>query len=240
MLFIGSLTFAIFLALLVMAKNFTSYLRLESVVGRPYVEFNFNQPLAIRDWGEKVFHGKTLYEIADDITGEFAMKAQSTGTSSGLYREVDIPISAGPFLAWEWKVGRFPANENDQVLGAAGDNDFAWRVYVIFKGRSLFSSDVIEYVWDERFPVGTHADSPFSKRVKILVVENGPADPTGPWAREQRDLAGDYQMLFGKPPTADVAALAIMSDSDDTRSSSEAYMKSIVIRIPEREKGDRI
>ena len=201
-------------------------------------EYTFNSPYALRGWSEKIFRGKTFYEVALDQKAGFVMKVQSQGTSSGLYRKVKVPIHKGPILEWEWKVTRFPQYNKQLPLEDVHNNDYAVRIYAIFEGRTLFSSDVIEYVWDNRVSSGTYSNSPLSERVKIFVVRGNSDNPSDQWHQEKRNLAKDYEMLFGEFPRKNLTAIAIMSDSDDTQSSTEAYLKHISIRIPLVEKGD--
>jgi hypothetical protein len=203
------------------------------------VAFVFDRPVALKDWSEKMFRGKTDYAVAD-AGGEPALRAASKGTSSAIYKEVDVPIHLMPQLEWEWRVARFPSGKKEgAAFDAAETNDFPARLYVIFKGRSIFSSDIIEYLWDDRFPQGTHGRSPHSERVRMLVLRSGaPADPAA-WAAEKRDLVADYRLLFGKEPSRDVGALAFMCDSDDTQSESESFVKQITVHLPLAEKGAR-
>ena len=203
-------------------------------------EFRFDAPESLGAWSEKLFRGKTRYQIAPGPGGEPSLRIVSEGTSSAMYREIRIPISDNPVLEWDWHLSRFPGNKKNCELGCQPDNDFPLRIYVIFKARSIFSADIIEYVWDESQPVGAHASSPFSDRVKLYVVHTGKAEEGAGWSTQRRSVVEDYRALFGKEPSKDVAAIAFMGDSDDTQSSSEAFLKRISVNVaPDSpEKGD--
>ncbi len=191
------------------------------------MDFTMAAPLA--GWEEKVFKGKSLYEVLPDTDGRGMLHTKSRNAASALYQKVNIPIALQPVICWKWKVAEFPGNKKTDDLAAKEDNDFSARFYVIFKSRSIFSADVIEYVWDDRFPDGTAARSPFSDHVKVLVIQSGKAEG-GAWAEESRNVVGDYMKLYGKPPSRDIQALALMSDSDDTASESEAFFKDISVQ----------
>ena len=180
-------------------------------------------------WKEHVFHQKTLFKVETDENGENILRAVSKGTSSVLVKEIDVKLSQRPLLTWEWKAVQFPSNKKNEILAAKPDNDFAARVYVAFRGSTPLSSDVIQYVWDDHFPEGTYAESPYSGKTKIIVIQNG---PSADWITERRDLIKDYEMLFGKPPHGDVVAVGLMSDSDNTGTSSEAYYRRLVLEKP--------
>jgi hypothetical protein len=79
---------------------------------------------------------------------------------------------------------------------------------------------VIGYIWDSRAPVGTRLTHPRAPNVRIVVLESGPGR-LEQWLREERNVAEDYQALFGRqPPRA--GKVALMIDSNDTRSEAEA------------------
>ena len=54
-----------------------------------------------------------------------------------------------------------------------------------------------------------------------------PADsPTDRWFTEQVDLAADYRQAFGEEPP-DPAQIAIQADTDNTRSTSRAWVADL-------------
>ncbi|MBI1977981.1 MAG: DUF3047 domain-containing protein [Candidatus Omnitrophica bacterium] len=202
------------------------------VILEPFFKIEFNEAQFFQEWKEHVFHGRTSYQIEVGETGEKWLHATSQGTSSLLYKEVEAKSVKRPFLSWEWKVVQFPSNKENKNLAAKRDNDFAARVYVLFKGRTTLMSDVIQYVWDDHFPEGAHATSPFSPKTKFIVIQSG---STSGWVTEKRDLVRDYQMLFGKRPKGEVMAVGIMSDSDNTQTTSQAYFRNFLIEKPQTE-----
>lgn len=202
---------------------------------RMFADFDFRDSASLAGWESKMFRGRTDYEIVSDGEEGGMLRARSKASCSALYRRVEIPISSAPLLVWNWKASRFPRHRENSVLTAREDNDFVARVYVIFKGGSILSSDMIEYAWDDRFDVGTYATSPYSERVKIFVIRRGLPSENGGWATEKRDIARDYSELFGKPPAQDIAAIALMSDSDNTSSETEFFIRGISIRMPRQD-----
>ncbi|MBI4394615.1 MAG: DUF3047 domain-containing protein [Candidatus Omnitrophica bacterium] len=194
------------------------------------VPFDFSETVFFKEWREHRMSGKTSYRIERDEHGEPFLHASSRDASSITFRPVDIKSSEQPFLSWEWKAIQFPTNKRNQVLAAKSDNDYAARVYVAFKGLTPFTSDTIQYAWDDHFPEGAHAASPYSSRIKILVIQHGPTDPgSNGWVFEKRDIVADYEMLYGKRPPSSLIAIGFMSDSDNTGTSSEAYFRRLTL-----------
>lgn len=83
------------------------------------------------------------------------------------------------------------------------------------------------YVWDDRYPVGTVVDNPHTRRIRKLVVQQGP-ESLGRWVEHERDIWADYQMAFGQPPGA-LNGLGLMTDSNNTRVTSEAWYGPITL-----------
>lgn len=202
-----------------------------SVLPPPLLHFAFRSPADVDEWQERSFLKHTSYQIAKAEGGEPALRAYSQRGSSGLYQKIGVEIAKRPFLSWEWKVVQFPSNKQNKVFASKKDNDFGARVYAIVKKKRSPLFDVIQYVWDDHFPEGTYTTSPFSRNTRILVVQSGPANAPGPWVSEVRDVFEDYKMLFGKTPQGDLAAVGLMSDSDNTKTKSEAYYRQFSIHI---------
>lgn len=193
----------------------------------PLLEINFDSPAHLGGWKEHVFQGKSSYEIIAGENGNGFLRAASQNTSSAIFREVNIPAAQRPILSWEWKAVTFPGNKKNQRLAAKSDNDYAARVYVMFGKNNPWTADVIQYVWDDYFPEDARGQSPYSNRVKVLVVEHGSGQKPDGWVLEKRDLVQDYQMMFGKLPKENLRVVALMSDSDNTGTRSEAAFRKI-------------
>ncbi len=195
------------------------------------IKIDLDRPEDLAGWNRHSFHGETQYEIQEEPDGTKSLKAKSQKTCSAIFRAVSAAISEQPVISWQWKVKKFPSGKKNPVFGAGNESDYPARVSVIFKSDLPFQQDIVQYVWDDRFAVGTHGASPFWKKVKILVIRSGPPPESGEWVSEKRNIIEDYTFLFGKPPQRDIEAIGIMSDSDDTRSSTEAYLRHFEIQI---------
>ena len=193
-------------------------------------KWSFARPASVALWEEKIFKGKTVYQAVASDGGGY-LSAASRAASSGLYKKIKYEVTPHLYLAWDWKAAEFPKKERPGKLADRAQDDFAARVYVIFSGTPFFNSHVIEYLWDESLPKGTVASSPFSNGIKLFVIQSGRAgNEGGGWVHEERNLYEDYTALFEAKPDRPMEAIAIMSDSDNTHSSSAAFFKNIEIK----------
>lgn len=164
---------------------------------------------------------------------------QSAGT---IAHALDADTQVTPLLAWRWKVDR--TVERADMTSKAGD-DFAARVYVFFDlpmeeltfaqrmrivlARALYGRDVptaaLCYVWDNRHPVGTTMANPYTERVRMIVLESGPAN-VSKWMEERRDVESDYRRSFSiraDKPVPRIKGIAAGADTDQTGESVTAW-----------------
>jgi hypothetical protein len=83
-------------------------------------------------------------------------------------------------------------------------------------------------VWDARLPPGTVLASPYTPRVRIIVVDSGP-EQVGRWRAVERDLEADFRTAFGEgaPP---LTGVAIAVDTDNTGERASAWFGDIVLK----------
>ena len=201
----------------------------EPILSEPWLTFDIQDPAFFQEWKEHVFEKNTAYTIEAGEDQEQAIHALSRGTSSAYFKEVNLSLSDKPVLSWEWKAVQFPSKKKNKTLASKSDNDFAARVYAVFKGHTPILSDVIQYVWDDHFPEGAFTESPYSGKVRIIVVQSGKLRTAGEWVSEKRDVAKDYELLFGKKAHGTLLAIGVMSDADNTGTVAEAYYRRLAI-----------
>jgi hypothetical protein len=83
------------------------------------------------------------------------------------------------------------------------------------------------YVWCNQRDPGTIIRSARSDRIRKLVLESGPAR-LNRWLDYERDIRADYERAFGEAPGA-LVGIAIMTDSDNTRSRAKAWYGPITV-----------
>lgn len=183
----------------------------------------------------------TRFRLEAD-SGMTVLRADADHSMAGLSREVRVDVGHLPYLCWRWKIAA-PLISAD--LRTKGGDDYAARLYVLFDYdtrhlppgtrlelgalRGLFGIDVpaaaLNYVWDNRYPVGTVIPNAYTDRAMMWVLRSG-AGEAGRWIGEIRDLAADFRRAFGdEAPNA--VAVVIASDTDNTSEKATAWFGDI-------------
>jgi hypothetical protein len=119
-------------------------------------------------------------------------------------------------------------------------DDYTARVYLNFEvppdllglatraklalARSIYGSQVpdaaLNYVWDNRQPVGTVRDNAYTDRARMWVLRSG-AGSAGRWVVERRHVPKDFERAFGKIGGR-LTSLALATDTDNTGEDAHA------------------
>ncbi|MBI1977633.1 MAG: DUF3047 domain-containing protein [Candidatus Omnitrophica bacterium] len=197
--------------------------------------FDFNERNALARWEDKMFQGRVAYWIDFDDSGarlparQGFIHAKSIGATSAIFYRIKFNVTDYPSLSWKWRVGKFP--DKSKVLDPKKRDDFAARFYVVFVSRFFTNFHCIEYLWDEFLPEGTILKSPYTDRIKQIVIQSGPAS-SSEWVQETQNVFEDYKKLFGKPPKMKVAAIALMTNASGTQTEAEGFFDDIKIGKP--------
>ena len=176
---------------------------------------------------------QNVISLVDDA-GTVVLKVESNDSagSIGIPLTATATVAAGiTTLEWRWKINR--VLEKADMRKKVSD-DFAGRVYVFFDvpldslsfverskirlARAVAGADVptaaLCYVWDNTHPVGHTQWSPYTNRVRIMVLQTGGAN-INKWMKESRDVAADFKAAFGFDAPA-VTGVAVGNDTDNT------------------------
>ncbi len=187
-------------------------------------EFTFEKKNSLDAWDEKVLSGKKTVYSLENLDGKNCVKGVSENSASTLYFRQRLSCDKDPFLRWKWKAEKFPERKEKENLTDKNEFDFVAQVYVVFSAKFFLNAKAIQYVWAENLPVGTVSSSPYTKNVKLLVLESGMSEG---WREEQRDIKADFRELFGEETEKDVDAISFMTDADSTSSIASAYYTDI-------------
>lgn len=179
---------------------------------------------------------KTHYRIS---RWENVMAIEATAQASMVLmaRPLNVDLIKTPVLCWRWRVDA-PLRSAD-MAHKSGD-DYAARVYVAFDlpdsamswtlrlklkiARQLFGNQVpdaaINYVWDNRYPVGTVNPNAYTERTQMRVLQSG-AKNAGQWIIERRNVQVDFEQAFGQQEFK-ASLLAVASDTDNTGEQAHA------------------
>jgi hypothetical protein len=165
------------------------------------------------DWKPRKESGRPVYSIAEEGGARF-LRAVATRLGIQAGREVAWNLDAYPILAWWWRPIEFPRNSDERK---SSTNDSAVSVYAVFP-QSAVSVKSVKYVWSRVVPVGTHLTSS-AGNTQVRVLRSG-ADRPGQWVEEQVDVRADYLKYFGGSEVPRPAGIAVLTDSDDTKSTA--------------------
>jgi len=212
---------------------------------------NGDLPGAWQPWRLSKLKRLTSYELVD-YNGAVVVKALSAASASGLVHPLDLDPRKSPILQWRWKVPQLIEGANNARRSA---EDAPVRLVVSFDGEinSLPLEDrmffdrvraitghrlpyaTLMYIWENQAPQGSVIPNPHTDRIQMIVAESGSAR-TGAWKLETRNVYEDYKRAFGVEPGR-IKAIAIMTDTDNTGATVEAYYGDIAfMTIAEHER----
>ena len=178
-----------------------------------------------RNWGSPKYD----FTIVTD-EGRKSLHLRSANEGSTISKEIKgkVNLKETPLLEWSWKVTALPKAGNSCRKTT---DDQAGQVFVVWpRFPEAVRSQIIGYVWDSTEPVGTTCKSEKTGTVTYVVVRSGPAE-LGKWLTERRNVAEDYRRIYGAEPDGP-SALSVAIDSNDTNSTAESFLGSILFRRP--------
>lgn len=190
----------------------------------------------------------TRYTLVAD-EGRVVLRAQANASMASLVHPLKVDPKSFPFITWRWKISNLLSKAE---IGSKAGDDFPARVYVlfdydvkklslpqrikIFLARKLYGTQVpaaaLCYVWDGKALVGTSAWSPYTDRVRVIIVESGAAN-VGRWRQVERNLVADFRQAFGEEPPA-ISGVAVASDTDNTGESVSAWFGDLHLSVQSR------
>ncbi len=195
--------------------------------------------LAPASWQHLPLPGKTETRfVPSQMDGRDTLAASADSAASAIRRKVRVEPQALGLARFSWKV---PALIAGADLGSRQADDAPVRIMLAFDGdrsrlsakdamlselvRALTGEEMpyatLMYVWGNKRPAGSVVHSPRTERIRKIVVESGPAR-LGQWLHYERDIRADFERAFGEPP-GPLVGVAVMTDSDNTRSSVKAW-----------------
>jgi len=182
-----------------------------------------------------------------ELDGHKALKVEADSSYGNLVHPLHLDKPASLNLAWQWRVDQL--NDAADISVRTGE-DIALKVCTLWdeplermpfvdrQGMRFLRSRTEDpvpgatvcYIWDAHLPVGTQADSPFTRRLRYIVLRSGP-ERLHRWTPEKRDIVADFLKLFGDE-THDVPPLigiAVGADADNTHAHTLGHAADIVL-----------
>lgn len=166
------------------------------------------------DWKPRNDEGKDLYAVHEE-GGRRLLRATVRGFGIQAAKEKTWDLKAYPMLVWSWRPREFPRGGDERE---SGTNDSVLAVYMLVPYSKIRGPKAVKYVWSEKVPVGTHLTSNMGL-TQVRVLRTGTAGKDQ-WTEERVNALEDYRKLFGESDTPKPAGIAVLTDSDDTKSSA--------------------
>jgi hypothetical protein len=191
----------------------------------------------------------TRFEVVQE-GAQKVLKVAADQSYGNLVHATRVPLNASTTLAWRWRVDTFVEDAN--LRTRAGDDgaaklcvffdfpaerlSFGERTRLALARRTTgeeVPSEALCYVWDKKEAKGTALVNAFTQRMRMVVLESGPAADRSAFVSERRSLLADYKRAFGDEAGAalpDVVAVAVSADADNTQGHGLAYFTDIDLR----------
>lgn len=173
--------------------------------------------------------------------GARVLRVEADRSYGNLLHPLPVGTAAGT-LSWRAQVA-LPLQGTD-LTRRSGD-DAALRVCALFdmplaqvplferqllriarsRSNDLLPTATLCYVGDAALPPGSVVVSPYTRRVRSVIVHS----PVGQWQTERHDLANDFLRVFGDEAARVPAVTAILigADADNTGSRGVAHISEI-------------
>lgn len=184
---------------------------------------------------------KTGYRLDVD-QGKTVLRAEANSSASGLAVPLQPKDVDDLQISWSWKALGEIATANNTSATA---DDAPLRLMLAFDGdksklslkeqmasemASLISGQPIPYatlmyIWSAKSNLGSIITNAHTSRVRMLVVDSREA-PVGMWRFHSRNIAEDFQKVFGENP-GPLIGVGVLTDTDNTKTVVDAIYGDI-------------
>ncbi len=202
---------------------------------------------SLESWDELAFQWMPRHSSygTASVDGRSVLSMSSHQAASGLILKRRFNVAEFPVLEWAWKISDVLAAGN---ASRRDGDDVPARVFVLFeydrtqigpferlryRALRLFHGEYpplasLNYIWANRSEEQGVIPSPYTSRSMMIIADAG-ADHAGEWRTHRVDVLEDYRRVFGREPPPR-AGIVVMTDSDDTGGSTQAWLDYIEIR----------
>jgi len=182
------------------------------------------------------------------LEGARVLEVKADESYGNLVHDISSQNSNARTLSWRWRIeldnpkgDPHQKSGDDHSLAVCAMFDLPMSAlspgerFILRAARASSGEDVASatlcYSWDERQPAGTEIESPFTRRVRYIVLR-GQGEPLKQWRSEQRDLGADFLRLFGNEATTvpPLIGVAVSADSDNTHGHSLALVGELALK----------
>jgi len=165
-------------------------------------------------WKLRKDSGRGVYSVQTQGQLHY-LQAASRGIGIQAAKQHEWDLTKYPILAWSWRPVEFPKGSDERKDKT---NDSALAVYAVFP-HTQWSVKSLKYIWSAVVPVGTQLTSS-GGLTKVRVLQTGTGG-SGGWTEERVNVLDDAKALFDGKEIPKPAGIAVLTDSDDTKSSAQ-------------------
>jgi Protein of unknown function (DUF3047) len=182
--------------------------------------------------------------VRDDDANAVVVEASADAAAGALGVRIDGDAKDTPIIRFKWRIDNLLESSDPRTK--EGD-DYAARIYVTFAydpARASFAEKTqntlaktfygetpphaaLSYVFTHKAKLGDIITSPFTSRVKKIVVDADPKS-VGVWKSFERNVYDDYKRAFHEEPTR-ISGVAIMVDTDNTGEKAKARFGDVTL-----------
>jgi hypothetical protein len=200
---------------------FSSFLLLTNVNAEKITVFDFTDE-EFKTLKVKKVKGETTWILDVNEKGNF-IKAEAEGKGSGLGKEIKIDLLKTPFINITWKVEKDLSGIDEK---SKKGHDYAARVFVIKKtGSTMLSNRAINYVFSSNNNVDENWYSPYTKKSLDYVLSTT-KENLNTWVTVKANVK-DHFKKFHDLDVVDLTAVAIMTDTDNSKLKAVSYYQNI-------------
>jgi hypothetical protein len=167
------------------------------------------------DWKPRKDSGKSVYTVQEEGGRRF-LRAVAKDLGIQAAREVEgWNLAEYPVLAWSWRPREFPKGADEREPAT---NDSVLAVYMLVPHSRVTGPKAVKYVWSEKVPKGTRLSSN-NGLTQVRVLRTG-VEGRGAWHDERVNVLEDFQKAFAISDTPKPAGIAVLTDSDETKSTA--------------------
>jgi hypothetical protein len=201
--------------------KYVQILLLTSVNAEKITIFDFTDE-ELKTLKVKKVKGETTWTLDVNEKGNF-IKAEAEGKGSGLGKEIKIDLLKTPFINITWKVEKDLSGIDEK---SKKGHDYAARVFVIKKtGSTMLSNRAINYVFSSNNNVDENWYSPYTKKSLDYVLSTT-KENLNTWVTVKANVK-DHFKKFHDLDVVDLTAVAIMTDTDNSKLKAVSYYQNI-------------
>lgn len=183
-----------------------------------------DQPMVLRGTAVSsaslfVYRFQATMEVPETISWRWKTDALVAGADNRDKEREDAPLRV--MVAFDGDQTRLPEIEQKRFRRARS-----------LSGRNLPYA-LLMYIWSDHVPAGTVIPSTHTGQIKMLVAASG-SEGLGRWHAVKRNLADDYRQAFAADP-GPVIGVAVMTDTDNTRTTAAGEYADIVLECSDVE-----